>query len=177
MAESTPNADATSDASATPAGVAEAVPAPTADELGDTGTRALAALRRELKEAKTERDALAAEKRAAEDADRSELDLVKRENDELKATAARVRPNGCGSTAAPPTSSRPTRKRSLRLSARPTTATGAAARRQLISALGHAPERPRRAETGSTQRFAPKRTADLSGATPETPRWRTPSHR
>jgi hypothetical protein len=90
MAESTPNADATSDASATPAGVAEAVPAPTADELGDTGTRALAALRRELKEAKTERDALAAEKRAAEDADRSELDLVKRENDELKATAARV---------------------------------------------------------------------------------------
>ena len=51
MAESTPNADATSDAGATPAGVAEAVPAPTDDAaIGDAGKRALAELRRELKE-------------------------------------------------------------------------------------------------------------------------------
>jgi hypothetical protein len=83
MAESTPNADATSDAGATPAGVAEAVPAPTdAADVGDAGKRALAELRRELRETKAERDTLASAKRDAEDAERSELEKATRDRDE-----------------------------------------------------------------------------------------------
>lgn len=89
MAESTPNADATSDASAMPAGVAEAVPAPddAASSGGDGAKRALAELRRELKEARSERDALAAAKREAEDAERSELEKVTRDRDEASGKA------------------------------------------------------------------------------------------
>jgi hypothetical protein len=78
MAESTPNADATSDAGAMPAGVAEAVPAPddAASGGGDGAKRALA-----------ERDALAAAKREAEDAERSELEKVTRDRDEASGKA------------------------------------------------------------------------------------------
>jgi hypothetical protein len=85
MAESTPTADATSDTGATPVGVAEAVPAPeTASDLGDGGKRALAELRRELKDIRAERDELATAKRVQEDAERSELEKATRDRDEHK---------------------------------------------------------------------------------------------
>jgi hypothetical protein len=89
MADTTPTADATSDASAMPAGVAEAVPAPPGDaDLGDGGKRALAELRRSVKELKTRNDELEAAQRTRDDADRTELEKATARGDEAATKAS-----------------------------------------------------------------------------------------
>jgi hypothetical protein len=84
MADPASPSGATPEAGATPAGVAEAVPAPdtTDDELGEGGKAALATLRKELRTIKAERDELATAKRTAEDAERSELEKATASRDE-----------------------------------------------------------------------------------------------
>lgn len=82
MADTNTSSDATSEAGAMPAGVAEAVTVDNGGELGDGGKAAIAALRRELKEVKGERDTLAQAQRAREDGERTELEKATRDRDE-----------------------------------------------------------------------------------------------
>ena len=90
MAESTPNADATSDASAMPAGVAEAVPNPADADLGDAGKRALAEERKRNRELAARLSELETAQRERDDAEKSELEKATRDRDEAtsKATVA-----------------------------------------------------------------------------------------
>ena len=94
MADPTPTPGATPEAGAMPAGVAEAVPNPNGDaDLGDGGKRALADLRRELKEVKADRDSLRDAQQAREDAEKSELEKATRDRDEAtsKLSAAELK--------------------------------------------------------------------------------------
>lgn len=86
MADPTPTPGATPEGGATPpAGVAEAVEpngATNGDELGEGGKSAIAALRRDLRALKSERDDLASRVREHDDAEKSELEKAVAARDE-----------------------------------------------------------------------------------------------
>jgi hypothetical protein len=82
MADPASPSGATPEAGATPAGVAEAVPPPEGDELGESGKSAIAALRKELRTLKGERDDLASRVREHDDASKSELEKAVAARDE-----------------------------------------------------------------------------------------------
>jgi hypothetical protein len=84
MADPTSSPGATPEAGATPPEENQSTnDNTTTDELGEAGKRALADLRRELKETRTERDALRTAARDAADAERTDLEKAVRDRDDV----------------------------------------------------------------------------------------------
>lgn len=91
MADPTATSDATSDPAATAGAATTDPPASTStDELGDAGKRAIAEVRKELKQAQKERDELIEAERVRKDGERSEIEKATAERDAHKQRVAEL---------------------------------------------------------------------------------------